>query len=183
MKKAILIALTMVAALAATPAHAENGPVTLLLAGGREDNFIRISLSPDGRDYVIQSRVVLEAGGDLCSHPEGRPTELLCQAPAIAGFEVNAGGGSDRVLLASDIPIPATLRGGPGDDKLVGGGVSDKLVGGEGNDVLSGRRGDDWILGGPGDDQLIGGPGDDQLRGGAGTDVLIGGPGRNHLLQ
>lgn len=184
MKKAtILIALAMIAALAAVPVRAENGPITLLLAGGREDNFIRISLSSDGRNYVIQSRVALEVGGDICTHPEGRPTELLCEAPAIAGFEVNAGGGNDKVMLASDIPIPATLRGGPGDDKLTGGGVSDKILGGDGSDVLSGRRGDDWILGGPGEDQLIGGPGNDQLRGGPGTDVLAGGPGHNHLLQ
>lgn len=183
MKKAILTVLTVLAALSATAAHAENGPVTLLLAGGREDNVIRISLSPDGRDYVIQSRVVLEAGGDVCSHPEGRPTELLCEAPAIAGFEVNVGGGNDRVILTGDIPIPATLRGGPGDDTLVGGGVSDKLVGGAGDDLLSGRRGDDWLLGGPGNDHLLGGPGDDQLRGGPGVDVLNGGPGRNRELQ
>ncbi|MGN6217394.1 MAG: hypothetical protein ACTHN7_10650 [Solirubrobacterales bacterium] len=182
MKKAIFTILTAIAVFSAAPAQAE-GPVTLLLAGGSEDNFIRISLSADGRNYVIQSRAVLEAGGDLCSHPEGRQTELLCAAPAIAGFEVNAGGGNDKVILASDIPIPATLRGGPGDDKLVGGGVADKIVGGSGNDMLSGRRGDDWLLGGPGNDHLIGGPGDDQLRGGPGTDVLSGGPGKNHLLQ
>lgn len=183
MKKAILTVSIVLAALSATAAHAENGPVTLLLAGGPEDNSIQISLSSDGRDYVIRSRVVLEAGGELCSHPEGRPTELLCEAPAIAGFEVNVGGGNDMVVLGSDIPVPATLRGGPGDDKLVGGGAADKLVGGSGDDSLSGRRGDDWLLGGPGADHLLGGPGDDQLRGGPGVDVLVGGPGNNRELQ
>lgn len=183
MKKAILTVLTALAALSATAAHAENGPVTLLLAGGPEDNVIQISLSADGRDYVIRSRVVLEAGGDLCSHPEERPTELLCEAPAIAGFEVNVDGGNDKVVLTSDIPVPATLRGGPGNDKLVGGGASDKLVGGSGNDSLSGRRGDDWLLGGPGADHLLGGPGNDQLKGGPGVDVLNGGAGHNRELQ
>lgn len=183
MKKAIFTVLTALAVFSAGPAHAENGPLTLLLAGGKEDNYIHISLSPDGRNYVIQSQVVLEAGGDLCNHPEGRQTELLCEAAAIAGFEVNAGGGNDKVILASDIPIPATLRGGPGNDTLVGGGVSDKILGGTGSDVLSGRRGDDWLFGGPGDDHLVGGPGDDQLRGGPGTDFLVGGPGKNHLVQ
>lgn len=183
MKKAILTVLTALVALSATAAHAETGPVTLLLAGGAEDNSIRISLSSDGRDYVIQSRVVLEAGGDLCSHPEGSPTELLCEAPAIAGFEVNVGGGNDKVVLASDIPVPATLRGGPGEDKLIGGDAADKLLGGSGNDFLSGRRGDDWLLGGPGNDHLLGGPGNDQLRGGPGIDFLNGGPGQNRELQ
>lgn len=183
MKKAILTVSIVLAALSATAARAEPGPVTLLLAGGAEDNSIRISLSSDGRNYVIQSRVVLEAGGELCTHPEGRPTELLCEAPAIAGFEVNVGGGNDKVVLTSDIPVPATLRGGPGDDKLVGGGASDKLVGGGGNDFLSGRRGDDWLMGGPGNDHLLGGPGNDQLKGGPGVDVLNGGPGKNRELQ
>jgi Ca2+-binding RTX toxin-like protein len=183
MKKAILTVLTALAALSATPAHAENGPLTLLLTGGAEDNSIRISLSADGRDYVIQSRVVLEAGGEICTHPEGHPTELLCEAPAIAGFEVNVDGGNDKVVLTSDIPVPATLRGGPGDDKLLGGGASDKLLGGSGNDFLSGRRGDDWLFGGTGNDHLLGGPGNDQLRGGPGVDVLNGGPGQNDLVQ
>lgn len=183
MKKALLTVLTAIVALTATAAHAEGGPVTLVIAGGAEDNLIRISLSSDGRNYVIQSRVPLEVGGDLCSHPEGRSNELMCEAPAIAGFEVNVGGGNDKVILASDIPIPATLRGGPGNDTLIGGGVSDKIAGGSGNDHLSGRRGDDWILGGPGEDHLFGGPGNDQLRGGPGLDVLNGGPGENHLVQ
>jgi Ca2+-binding RTX toxin-like protein len=183
MKKAILIVLTLLAALPAGAAEAETGPLTLLLAGGREDNSIRISLSPDGRDYVIRSIVPLEAGGDLCRHPEERPNELLCTATEIAGFEVNVGGGADSVVLASDIPIPATLRGGPGDDRLIGGGVSDKIVGGPGNDVLSGRRGDDWLLGGPGRDRLVGGPGNDQLRGGPEKDVLIDGAGQDEELQ
>lgn len=182
MKKAILTMLTALAVLTAAPAQAE-GPLTLVLSGGNEDNFIRISLSSDGRDYVIQSRVVLEAGGDVCHHPEERPTELLCEAPAISGFEVNAGGGSDKVILSGDIPIPATLRGDPGNDVLIGGGASDKVLGGTGEDVVSGRRGDDWLFGGPGDDRLIGGPGNDQLRGGPGTDFLSGGPGKNHLVQ
>jgi hypothetical protein len=183
MKKLILIALTLLAVVPAAPAPAESGPLTLLLSGGREDNQIRIALSVDGRDYVITSVAMLEAGGGICSHPEERMTELVCKAPAIAGFEVNAGGGRDSVILASDVPIPATLRGGPGHDRLVGGGVSDKIVGGPGDDVLEGRRGDDLILGGPGSDRLLGGPGNDQMRGGPDPDALVGGPGHNSLLQ
>ena len=113
MKKLILMLLLLLAAIPALPARAEGGPLTLLLAGGPEDNMIRISLSPDGRNYVITSVVILEVGGDLCEHPEERLNELVCKAPAIAGFEVNVDGGDDSVVLASDIPIPATLRGGP----------------------------------------------------------------------
>lgn len=181
MKKGILIALTLLAAQPASLAGAE-GPVNLLLTGGRESNAIQISLSPDGREYVIDSAAPLEVGGDICSHPVGDPNELRCDAPAIAGFEVNVGGGADVVTLAPEITIPATLRGGPGHDRLTGGAAADKVVGGAGDDVLGGRRGDDWVLGGPGNDHLLGGAGNDDLRGGPGTDVISGGPGTNEVF-
>lgn len=183
MKKAILIAATVLAVVPATLARAEAGPVNLLITGSKDNNAFHISLSSDGREYVILSTVPLEVGGEICTHPEEKPNELLCKAPAIAGFEVNAGGGSDLVTFASNVPIPVTVRGGPGDDRLTGGGAADKIIGGPDQDVLIGRRGDDWIFGGPGGDRLLGGPGDDQLRGGPGKDQLVGGPGRNELTQ
>lgn len=182
MKKLILIALTLSAIGAVPLAHAEGGPVNLLISGGQESNSIHVSLSPDGRDYAIVSSAPLEAGGNLCDHPEERPTELLCEAGAIAGFEVNVGGGADFVIFTSDIPVPVTIRGGPGRDRLTGGSVSDKIVGGADNDVLTGRRGDDWMLGGPGRDGLFGGSGDDQLRGGPEKDTLVGGPGQDTVV-
>jgi Ca2+-binding RTX toxin-like protein len=183
MKKSILIVLTLLAALPALPARAEAGPLTLLISGSRENNSFSIALSPDGREYLITSTLELEAGGDICSHPEEIPTELACKATAIAGFEVNTAGGNDFVSFSSDILIPVTIRGGSGRDRLSGGGASDKIVGGPDDDVLTGRRGDDWILGGPGKDRLLGGQGNDQLRGGAGVDDLVGGPGHDFLLQ
>jgi Ca2+-binding RTX toxin-like protein len=182
MKKAILILLATLAALPASFAAAEPGPVNLLISGGKENNAFHISLSADGRSYVILSTIALEVGGDLCSHPEEIPTELSCKATAIAGFEVNAGGGNDQVFFTSDIPIPVTIRGGSGRDELTGGGAADKIIGGPDDDTLIGRRGDDWILGGPGRDKLFGGPGNDQLRGGPDKDTLVGGPGRNQLI-
>lgn len=182
MKKAILTALTLLAALAVPFAHAETGPVNLLITGGKENNSIHVSLSPDGREYVIFSTEPLEVGGNLCTHPEERLTELLCTATAIAGFEVNVGGGADYVTFTSDIPIPVTIRGGPGRDRLTGGSMADKLVGGSDADVLTGRRGDDWMFGGPGRDGLFGGPGNDQLRGGPEKDTLVGGPGKDDLV-
>ncbi|MGN6256557.1 MAG: hypothetical protein ACTHN3_02250 [Solirubrobacterales bacterium] len=167
----------------AIPAHAEPGPLTLLLGGSNGSDSFRISLSADGRQYLIFSAAPLEAGGDLCSHPEGRSNELSCQAPAISGFEVNAGGGADFITFSSDIPVPVTVRGGAGSDHIFGGAASDKLIGGPDHDVLIGRRGDDWLSGGPGADGLVGGPGNDQLRGGPGEDKLIGGPGHDTLIQ
>jgi hypothetical protein len=182
MKKAILILLATLAALPASFAEAEPGPVNLLISGGRENNAFHISLSADGRSYLILSTIPLEVGGDLCEHPEEIPNELACKAPAIAGFEVNAGAGLDTVFFTSDIPVPVTIRGGAGRDELLGGGAADKIIGGPDDDRLVGRRGDDWIMGGPGQDRLIGGPGNDQLIGGPGKDTLVGGPGENGAI-
>lgn len=183
MKKAILIPLALLALLAAPAAHAKAPTYTVLLAGGEEANTIRIWLSPDGRDYVIDSAVQLEVGGDVCAHPQGNPNELTCSAPLIAGFEVNAGGGDDRVGVAKNVAVPVTMRGGAGEDTLLGGGGADKLIGGAGDDRLVGWRGADLLYGGPGADVLFGGPGSDRLRGGPGRDRLLAGAGRNRVRQ
>lgn len=183
MKKLILIAMAILAAQGAAVAPAAEKGVNVLLAGGSEDNWIEIKLSADGRTYVIDSSGPLEIGGQVCANPPGMPTELVCQAPMIAGFEVNAGAGNDVVMLSRDLPVPATLRGGAGNDQLSGGGAGDLLVGGADGDRLYGRPGADTLLGGDGTDALIGGAGNDLLRGGPAEDVLAGGSGANELFQ
>lgn len=183
MKKLFLIALTVLATQGAAPAAGAEKAINMLLAGGPEDNLISIALSPDGRTYVIDSTGPLEIGGSVCTNPPGNPNELICQAPAIAGFEVNAGGGNDRVVIAREVPVPATLRGGAGNDELIGGGNGDSLTGNSGNDRLVGRAGGDSLMGGEGDDRLVGGSGNDLLRGGPGNDELIGGSGANDVAQ
>jgi Ca2+-binding RTX toxin-like protein len=183
MKKLLLISLAFLVVLAPGIAPAAQRSYTVLLAGGDEANMIKIWLEPGGRMYVIDSVVQLDVGGSVCTHPEDNPNELLCIAPAIAGFEVNAGGGDDRVSVAKDVSVPVTMRGESGDDFLLGGGGADKLIGGVGDDKLIGWRGADLFYGGPGADVLIGGPGGDILRGGPGRDVLAGGPGDNQVRQ
>lgn len=179
MKRAILIAITVWAAATAAPASAGERQLNVLLTGGPDATVLDVRLSPDGRAYIIDSVTSLEAGGGVCLHPEGNENRLICEAAAIAGFEVNAGGGNDSVTIFPKVPVQVTLRGGPGDDRLVGGSVADKLVGGTGDDTLIGRTGDDWIYGGPGNDTLYGGPGNDRLLGEGGRDVLYDGPGRD----
>ena len=184
MKRIILLIPLALAALLAAPASgAATKAYTVLLAGGEEANMIRVWLSSDGRQYVIDSVVELEVGGGICEHPAENSYELVCDAPAIAGFEVNAGGGDDRVRLAGSVAVPVTMRGGPGDDTLIGGSSADRLIGGVGDDRLIGGRGADRLYGGPGDDTLIGGPGSDLLDGGSGRDRLFGGPGRDAVRQ
>jgi Ca2+-binding RTX toxin-like protein len=183
MKRAILIATLALAAWAAQPAAATEPSLTVLLAGGDEANLISIKLNADGRSYVIDSLgQPLDVGGNVCSHPEGNESELLCEASWIAGFEVNAGAGNDSVNVTAAVPVPVTLRGGPGDDRLLGGAGADKLVGGSGDDDLNARAGNDALYGGSGDDRLGGGAGDDLLQGGSGDDILIGAAGKNQLV-
>jgi len=170
MKRVVLISLAVIALQAPAFGHAAPTRFNILLSGGSEQNVIRIWLSPDGRDYVIASIVQLEVGGTVCTHPEGTPNELVCEARSIASFEVNAGAGDDRIVVARKVAVPVTLRGGPGDDVLVGGGGDDKLLGGPGDDALTGRGGDDALYGGPGNDRLFGGSDVDTCNGGPGRD-------------
>jgi Ca2+-binding RTX toxin-like protein len=151
---------------------ATEGSVNVVLAGSPGDDRITINLAADGRSYEIESATPLEVGGTVCTHPERRAEVLSCEATAIAGFEVNTGAGNDTVTLGRTVPVPATIRGGEGDDVLTGGTGNDKLIGGPGNDELNGRGGDDELLGGSGDDTLIGGSGEDKLFGGSGNNAL-----------
>jgi Ca2+-binding RTX toxin-like protein len=178
----VLLALALPIAAAAKETRPEKS-VNVVLAGDDAANTISIGVTPDGRGYMLESSAPLEVGGSICSHPSGDEDQLLCEAAPIAGFEVNGNGGDDTIALSPTVPVPATLRGGPGEDKLSGGAGNDKLVGGPGNDTLVGRGGDDSLFGGPGEDKLSGGPGDDSLDGGAGLDVLLGGSGTNQLVQ
>jgi len=174
-----LLILALVACPATVAAAAPEKSVTLLLTAGAGDDVFDVKLSPDGRDYLIDSLSPLEAGGGICVHEEGSVHELTCEAKAIGGFEVNAGSGSDSVIVSPKILVPATLRGGPGNDRMRGGGAADKLVGGGGADQLYGHGGNDWLFGGSGDDLLYGGVGDDRLEGGPGSDYLHGGAGND----
>jgi Ca2+-binding RTX toxin-like protein len=179
MKRALAICLAVAATLGPPASTGAAESFTVLLAGGSASNTIYVWLTPDGRTYVVDSIVPLEVGGDVCVNAEGNPNELLCAAPRIAGFEVNADGGDDKVTVSKQVKIPVTVRGGSGRDTLTGGSGDDKLLGGPGPDRLIGGRGDDMLAGGPGLDVHMGGPGADTILTGPGFDVARGGPGKN----
>jgi hypothetical protein len=183
MKKLLLISFTSLALLAPAVGHAGAKPIVPLLAGTEEANVIHIWLEPDGRSYVLDSTASLEVAISACRNPEGKPSELVCRASRIAGFEVNAGDGDDIVTVAESVPVPVTLRGDSGDDLLIGGAENDLLEGDDGNDRISGRGGDDDLRGAAGTDAIFGGGGGDLLIGGPGEDELHGGPGRDALFQ
>ena len=191
MKKAIpILLLTLAVALPLSASASKRAPresppttFTVLLAGGAESNEMRIWLTPDGRNYVIDSVVPLEVGGSVCQNAPGNPNELICGAVQVAAFEFNADAGDDVVRVASEVHIPVTMRGGPGRDTLVGGSGDDKLGGGPGPDKVIGRDGDDQLLGGDGYDSIFGGAGDDFVKGGPGPDNVFGGSGDNQVQQ
>jgi Ca2+-binding RTX toxin-like protein len=181
MKRTLAIAIAVLALLGALagPAGAREHGLTLVLAGGPGPDTFSIELSADAGHYEILSGAPLEVAGTVCAHPGGDLDALSCEAAAIGGFEVNGGPGNDSIELGKAVEVPATLRGGDGNDLLVGGLGNDKLVGGPGDDTLTGRAGDDALYGGSGNDSLYGGLGNDKLVGGSGENVLVGGPGRN----
>jgi Ca2+-binding RTX toxin-like protein len=74
---------------------------------------------------------------------------------AIKSISISAGGGDDKVSVAPNVTLPATIDGG------------------DGNDTLSGGAGPDTINGGAGDDRVSGGLGSDLLNGGAGNDTIF----------
>lgn len=108
----------------------------------------------------------------------GNGNTVTCTA--ITSVVADAGDQNDT-LDASGLSstIPATLRGGEGDDSIVGGGANDNLSGGAGNDFISGGGGDDTINGDAGSDDADGGAGNDILNGGDGNDGLSGGRGND----
>ena len=77
-------------------------------------------------------------------------TKLLGSYGPVAQIEVNAGAGSDTVVMDSRITLPTRLDGGTGNDRLRGGSGPNTLIGGPGNDVLTATPGRDTVNGGPG---------------------------------
>jgi len=73
-------------------------------------------------------------------------------------------------------PIPATIVGTQGNDKITGTPKRDVIAALGGDDTVDGGGGDDLICGGDGNDQISGGVGDDVISGDGGNDVVDGGP-------
>jgi Ca2+-binding RTX toxin-like protein len=110
----------------------------------------------------------------------GNGADYLSAAATISGF-----------TNTFDVPVPVTMNGGAGDDRLHGSESIDVLLGGSGNDSLFGHGGGDDIFGeggrdyveaGIGDDDISGGDNDDTVVANAGEDTVTGGSG-NDLLD
>jgi Ca2+-binding RTX toxin-like protein len=104
------------------------------------------------------------------AYGSGDWSEVICADPK--AIVVQAGDGDENITLSSDLPVPVTVDGGPGNDWIRGGDGADTFLGGPGNDRLEGYKGNDTLDGGDGDDELSGYAGADHLTGGPGNDTL-----------
>jgi hypothetical protein len=100
-------------------------------------------------------------------------------------------GGDDKIHMDRDIPIPAFIDGGSGNDRIRSGSGDDEIIGGEGNDrietndgddLVTDRSGDNRIWTGNGNDVVVTGPGNDRIATGDGNDVIQSGAGANQVF-
>jgi hypothetical protein len=146
----------------------------LQVFGTSRNDTIRIDAWGSSLNVVINGRSILTVPGTF-----------------IACICVDAGPGHDNVAVSSWLHLPATLKGGTGNDRLSGGSGHDTLMGDGGNDVLFGNWGNDALFGGLGDDLLDGNGGFNSLNAGFGFDTLYvnrfldifdPGPGRKRIF-
>jgi len=173
---------TGVSVSASARASTSSRGLNLLLVGGPGPMAIDISLSADGRTYTIKANGPLEVGTQACENPPNDQDELVCQASAISSFEINGGNAGSTETVSKNVPVPATLRGGVGNDVLIG-GSDDTLFGRAGEDILIGRGSDDRLYGGHGNDRLQADGSGDVLNGGPGYDTCIGNPVRDTFIS
>jgi RTX calcium-binding nonapeptide repeat (4 copies) len=132
-------------------------------------------------DKTVQPGMEVTAGcAEGPKDAEGNVHTVFCKRTSRSRLVIDVGDLDDAVRV--DAPLPAIIRGGPGNDRLVGGGAADRLLGGPGDDQLFGRAGADELFGELGDDRVDGGTGADQIatvdgavdrvRCGAGSDTL-----------
>ena len=88
--------------------------------------------------------------------------QVFCSRERLDAVRIDLGEREDRATI--DLPLPATLLGGPGSDVLRAGAPADRVEGGDGNDDVGAGGGNDVVDGGLGYDVVRGDDGDDELR-------------------
>jgi hypothetical protein len=128
--------------------------------------------------------------GSGCSGNVGQ--EAYCSpAPGVSlRLDIRTGDRNDSVDLEFAPKLPATVKGGPGDDELTGLGASPAIgtpiwladefrsAGGSRSPLLAQSTAASSVLwGGPGEDELAGGPGADRVIPGPELDYVVSGRG------
>lgn len=170
--------------LGAAPAQAQTG----VSAGG---GSLQINAATGEANNITVSRVTVPGGARYQIHDSGDTLDpgtgcsrvnshtVRCTTADVRSITVNARDGHDTVTL--NVALPATVRGGDGNDTLRGGEGGDSLWGGAGHDSLYGRGGHDGIRGEDGNDTIHGGEGNDTVRGGNGNDDIHGQSGNDSV--
>ena len=83
---------------------------------------------------------------------QGNIREVTCSTSGVTELFVDLGGGDDQARI--DVPMPVTVNGRAGNDRITAGGADDTVFGGEGNDVLEPGLGADVVQAEAGDDEL-----------------------------
>lgn len=83
---------------------------------------------------------------------QGFIREVTCSTSGVTELFVDLGGGDDQARI--DVPMPATVNGRLGNDRITTGGPDDTIFGGEGNDVIEPGAGADVVQAEAGDDEL-----------------------------
>ena len=162
-----------VAALLGTPASAEahsvvrigGNTVTYLSADATSLNTLIVRTA--GQRIEFSDRTV-DGGIDPGSCDPGAINQstwivqVFCSRERLDAVRIDLGEREDRATI--DLPLPATLLGGPGSDVLRAGAPADRVEGGDGNDDVGAGGGNDVVDGGLGYDVVRGDDGDDELR-------------------
>jgi hypothetical protein len=130
----------------APPSNVAPLGTTLVVGGGSGNDDLQFAVASD------PSKIAVKVNGAQV----GAVSFGAGSGVSIKALLGNGNAGSDSILVTG-LSLPATLRGGDGNDILVGGMGADSLQGDGGRDLMIGGGGKDLIRGNAHEDILIGG--------------------------
>lgn len=152
----LTVLLALAAGLVATAPASAGGVISLdddaLVYTGDGVEPINVLLSTVGESLRVE-----EHGTRITSAPETCVVSrdryrADCPAADVSRLRITTGDAGSDVRVRAN--LPATIRGGDGDDLLIGGPAGDRIDGGRGKDVIGGGDGDDVLNGGADDDLM-----------------------------
>lgn len=181
---------------AVSPAHQVatlSGGVLTITGDQRAKLNDLVTLDYDSsRDELVIGNDIFGGHPAECTPDTAHPQRIFhCPAALISAIRIDAGTGSDAVVVTGALSAPLqaamgggkdSFTGGPEVDSVSGGGGGDKAELGAGNDSASMGGASDKAYGGPGADVIRGGSASDKLFGEGGADSLFGGGAADKLL-
>jgi Ca2+-binding RTX toxin-like protein len=170
-RRAVLVLLVFAVLPASAEAHSivRIGGTTVNYLSADATSLNSLTMRMSGGRIEFSDRTV-DGGIDPGTCDPGAITEdanawiiqVFCSRQRIAAARIDLGEREDRAEI--DLPMRATVLGGPGSDVLRTGSPADRVEGDDGNDDVASGGGNDVVDGGLGYDVLRAGDGDDQVR-------------------